>query len=235
MIADELRWAFEKLAADNRLAQSYMFFDLRHSGAGESDDDKLIFVQNLAGYLENREWQLSPNLLDASMIDGGGIDEVRVAKNFLWQKPLKSSRKTLIIRNADNLTIEAQNAILKISEEAPPSALIILLLSNPESLLATLQSRFQKIFIHNATYANDTSKIAKEFLKAVIAQRKAIIKNLIDDEKELSRFVAGLIAELRKDRIKNWPAIKNLLHRWTLINQFNTNKLLQLEAVLLNI
>jgi radical SAM superfamily enzyme with C-terminal helix-hairpin-helix motif len=62
-----------------------------------------------------------------------------------------------------------------------------------------------------------------------------MIKEVVEDKEDLENFVIGLIAELRKDKIKNWKIIKELLNRWTLINQFNVNKRLQLEAVLLEL
>lgn len=74
-------------------------------------------------------------------------------------------------------------------------------------------------------------------MKAATSEKKEIIKNLVDEEKEnsgmIEEFVTSLIAELRKDPIKNYQMLKNILERWTLINQFNVNKRLQLEAALI--
>lgn len=75
-----------------------------------------------------------------------GIDAVREIKNFLWQKPNTSARRTLIIDNADLLTTEAQNALLKITEEPPVSSLLILVTSDPESILPTIVSRLPKVY-----------------------------------------------------------------------------------------
>jgi DNA polymerase III delta prime subunit len=75
-----------------------------------------------------------------------GIDAAREVKNFLWQKPNTSARRTLILDNAELLTTEAQNALLKITEEPPASSLLILITSDIESILPTIASRLPKIY-----------------------------------------------------------------------------------------
>ncbi len=76
-----------------------------------------------------------------------GIDAVREVKNFLWQKPNTSMRRTLVIDNADLLTIEAQNALLKITEEPPSSSLLILATSDPDAILPTILSRLPRLYL----------------------------------------------------------------------------------------
>lgn len=78
--------------------------------------------------------------------DSIGIDAAREVKTFLWQKPNTSVRRTLIIDNGELLTTEAQNALLKITEEPPVSALLILITSDIESILPTIVSRLPKIY-----------------------------------------------------------------------------------------
>lgn len=247
----ELKKDFQKLIAKNNLAQGYILFGFgrRSLGEGDSSDDKFIFAQEVANYLETKKWEEPTKvLLDCRIAKageyGGGIDAMRSASQFLWQKPVLSSKRTLIIDHADSLTDEAQNAILKISEEPPQHALIILLLKSPEALLPALQSRFQKIYIHsqNDNLQAEANSRAQKFLESGTAQRKEILKSLLEDiseeivdKKELDNFVAGIIAELYKNKEKNWLILKELLHRWTLINQFNVNKRLQLEAALIEV
>jgi DNA polymerase-3 subunit delta' len=78
--------------------------------------------------------------------DSIGIDAAREVKTFLWQKPNTSARRTLIIDSAELLTTEAQNALLKITEEPPTSSLLILITSDIESILPTIVSRLPKIY-----------------------------------------------------------------------------------------
>lgn len=70
-----------------------------------------------------------------------GIDEVRTLKRHIFQKPVKLPNKIVIITDAQTLTIEAQNALLKILEEPPSSAIIILEARDKTDLLPTIVSR----------------------------------------------------------------------------------------------
>lgn len=235
----DLKKDFQKLIANGGLSHSYLFF------GHESAEEKILFAKELANFLENKKWGVDPRPLnDAHFLNAaedGGIDLVRSASQFLWQRPAISSKRTLVINDADRFTLPAQNAILKISEEPPAHALLLLLVKHYDGLLPALYSRFQKIYVHSERdtntrmHTNDTNTLTKQFLKAGSAQRKEIIKEVVEEGTGLENFVTGIITELRKDMANNWPALKELLYRWTLINQFNTNKRLQLEAALIDL
>lgn len=55
----------------------------------------------------------------------------------------------VIIKEADTMGVEAQNAFLKLLEEPPKNTYFILTSSNAENLLATIKSRTQNITLHN--------------------------------------------------------------------------------------
>ncbi len=69
-----------------------------------------------------------------------GIQDINTFKKGLWLQSSGNS-KLAIINNAHNLTIEAQNALLKDLEEEPDNTLIILALSDKRLLLPTILSR----------------------------------------------------------------------------------------------
>lgn len=56
-------------------------------------------------------------------------------------KPYSSRRKIYLINDAEKMTVQAQNALLKTLEEPPAYVVILLLTSNAELLLPTLRSR----------------------------------------------------------------------------------------------
>lgn len=71
-----------------------------------------------------------------------GVDDIRVQlNNDISVKPYSSNYKIYIINEADKLTVQAQNALLKTLEEPPAYAVIILLTTNHEALLPTILSR----------------------------------------------------------------------------------------------
>lgn len=69
------------------------------------------------------------------------ISEIRNLKSHIFQKPFSLPYKYVIIEDSQKLTQEAQNALLKILEEPPKSAIIILEASDKFSLLPTILSR----------------------------------------------------------------------------------------------
>ena len=69
------------------------------------------------------------------------INEIRALKNKIFQKPLKSKFRLAIIRSSQKLTLPAQNALLKILEEPPVSAIIVLEAQEEQSIIETIKSR----------------------------------------------------------------------------------------------
>jgi DNA polymerase-3 subunit delta' len=71
-----------------------------------------------------------------------GVEDIRVQVNADIQvKPYNSQFKIYIIDEADKLTEQAQNALLKTIEEPPEYAVILLLVSNVSVILPTILSR----------------------------------------------------------------------------------------------
>lgn len=70
------------------------------------------------------------------------VEEIRTQLNSdIMVKPYSSPRKVYIIDEADKLTVQAQNALLKTIEEPPAYAVIVMLTSNADALLPTILSR----------------------------------------------------------------------------------------------
>lgn len=70
------------------------------------------------------------------------VDDIRAqVNNDVAIKPYSSAYKVYIIGEAEKMTVQAQNAILKTLEEPPEYAVIILLVSNVNTLLPTILSR----------------------------------------------------------------------------------------------
>lgn len=70
------------------------------------------------------------------------VDDIRLqVNNDVAIKPYSSRYKVYIINEAEKMTPQAQNAILKTLEEPPAYAVIILLVSNINTLLPTILSR----------------------------------------------------------------------------------------------
>ncbi len=71
-----------------------------------------------------------------------GVDEIREQlNNSIMIKPYSGKRKIYIIDDAEKMTEQAQNALLKTVEEPPEYAVILLLTNNRMALLQTILSR----------------------------------------------------------------------------------------------
>lgn len=235
---DNLIKTFKRLIKEDKLSHGYIFF-------GESQVGKATFAKYLANFLEFGEFEEHKSILTESFIitpaakEGDasiGIDAVRDIKQFLYSKPVCSERRIVIIDDADKLTSQAQNAILKIAEEPPASGLLILILPNPETLLQTLQSRFQKIYFSRASTAivkhfltselklktSESSRIAAlSFGRLGRAKNIALNKEWADMDKEVIRFIKNSslkTAVLKKltdpeNKDKVWPFLVELIAR----------------------
>jgi hypothetical protein len=100
---------------------------------------KGVIARELLARLEPQEPRADTRIITPTK--SIGIDEIREAKQFLYQTPVQSPRRSCLIEDAHLMTSEAQNALLKLAEEPPNAVLLILTTHDPESILRTLRSR----------------------------------------------------------------------------------------------
>ena len=71
-----------------------------------------------------------------------GVDEIREQiNNTIMIRPYSSYYKIYIVDEAEKMTVQAQNALLKTIEEPPSYAVILLLTTNQDAFLPTILSR----------------------------------------------------------------------------------------------
>jgi DNA polymerase-3 subunit delta' len=89
-----------------------------------------------------------PDLIVVEVLEGKtriGIDQVREVLARLAFAPHESDRRTVIFRDADRMTEEAANALLKGLEEPPSGTLMVLTTARPAHLLPTIRSRCLRV------------------------------------------------------------------------------------------
>ncbi len=69
------------------------------------------------------------------------VDDIRKMQKDISIRPLYAAKKVYLIAEADKMTVQAQNCLLKTLEEPPRYAVIILTAANSNSLLETIRSR----------------------------------------------------------------------------------------------
>lgn len=117
---------------------------------GELGSGKRTTALYLASELLGQAAQQSPYYLHIQP-DGKsiGIESIRKLQKFLQLKTTGSQaiRRVVIVEDADGMTVESQNALLKVLEEPPADTVIILTASQPQNLRPTIHSRVQKLTI----------------------------------------------------------------------------------------
>ncbi len=106
-----------------------------------------------------------------------GIEAVRQLEHFLSLKvPGQTGHnRAVIIENAQLLSLEAQNALLKTLEEPPQGTFIILTLNNEQAVLPTIRSRTQSITIKRPAHTAVIGHFqARNFDPSAIDQAYAI-------------------------------------------------------------
>ncbi|MDI9408918.1 MAG: DNA polymerase III subunit delta' [Candidatus Pacebacteria bacterium] len=70
-----------------------------------------------------------------------GVDQLRELQGFFQTTVRDSSHRFVIIDTVDDMTLQAQNALLKMLEEPPSGAILLLVSHIPGRLLPTIRSR----------------------------------------------------------------------------------------------
>ncbi len=128
------------------------------------------------------------------------IEQIRQMQRKVAEKPIISNNKVYIIDDADTMTTEAQNCLLKTLEEPPEYITIILICTNEGNLLSTIKSRCTRI-----QFEPIKDEEIKEYVKTKLPNEQ-ISEKLI----ELAQGSIGKAIKLneRKDIYEN---IENIL------------------------
>lgn len=128
---------------------------------------------------EKTSQYLKDNQLDKTLVyelnrqDSLKIEDVRDLIHLL---SLASSKdRTLLIRNADNLTIPAQNALLKTLEEQKSKDQVVLSLRTKYSLLETILSRCNVVSLLSKQTGEVTDPVSQKILQTITRSPSEII------------------------------------------------------------
>lgn len=101
--------------------------------------------------------EADPDLLIVNQEKKIGIETIREIKKWLSKKNYQKKKRYVLVYQAQNLTIQAQNAFLKTLEEPPVNSSIILELNNSHQLLPTIISRCQVIHLNQTLKINQAA------------------------------------------------------------------------------
>ncbi len=131
------------------------------------------------------------------------IEQIRYMQKKVQEKPIMQKRKIYIIDNADLMTTEAQNCLLKTLEEPPEFITIILIGRNEQAFLETIKSRcmiyrfkgiensqIEKFLLENHNIKNIDPSILRTFEGSI---GKAIkLKDKIDMYQDIHSIIYSL-------------------------------------------
>ncbi len=132
-----------------------------------------------------------------------GIDEARLLAETQMKKSLSGGRKIFVI-SVQGMTVEAQNALLKVFEEPAPETHFFLILNSFDHLLPTLKSRI--FFVNSSQKKSADVKLGRNFLRASIGERISIIQQMSEEknkkqaEELLNTVEVALSEELKKQK-----------------------------------
>lgn len=86
------------------------------------------------------------------------IDDIRILQDKVIEKPITSKKKVYVINNSENMTVQAQNCLLKTLEEPPEFVSIILVTNNENSILTTIKSRCTKFLFSDEEVSSMTDE-----------------------------------------------------------------------------
>ncbi len=131
-----------------------------------------------------------------------GVEETKQIRGFLSLKPYQAKGRAVVLVSAHNLTLPAQNSLLKTLEEPPEQALILLGVNSENSLLPTILSRCEVVTLATSNEPRATSNYLSEIEKletSTPAQRFQYIEKLEDKEGFLKALVSYYRERLHKD------------------------------------
>jgi DNA polymerase-3 subunit delta' len=192
-IREKLLRSIEK----NTFVQTYLFvgpesvgkfdvakeFALRLIGGNDAIDKQTTFAKATA-------WRNNQNEIDLFVLEPEretekgivkekdiSVERTREVIHWLGSFPYASHKKVLIIRDAHRLTEGAQNALLKVLEEPPVYAVIILVTHQLGKILTTTLSRCQQISFQLVSSAEIAEGVACDStLNSLPTQNKFLLE-----------------------------------------------------------
>lgn len=152
-----------------------------------------------------------------------GIDEIRNLKKHIFQKPIKNPFKLVIIANAHTLTLEAQNALLKIIEEPPQMAIMILESPHKARLLPTILSRVTIMQAASQQNRNSITSIMDEQEEKLLTSVSNIENPIAWLDEQIIELTNRLLRGKARTKIKKTTHALNLLKEAKQMIEANVN------------
>jgi DNA polymerase-3 subunit delta' len=134
------------------------------------------------------------------------VDQIRKVNPFMHLTPFMGGKRIVVIDDADTMNNASQNALLKVLEEPPANAILILIAHRPGALMPTVRSRCRMI---------EFSPLAREDFNALLEKQTSDLDALYN----ISGGSIGMAQRLMADgALKSVEKISSLLATWPQLN-----------------
>lgn len=182
---------FNNMLINNRMAHSFLIYGERGLGrkqiAAYLSSMLVCESENkpcgLCRACKNANARIHPDIIYAEhsgKLGGFSVETVRNICSDVYIRPNNSDKKIYIFTDADNITIQAQNSLLKLIEEPPSYAYFIFTASSKNVFLETILSRIISLSV---------SETDKESTLKALAENGVPV----DDAKEAIKSFGGNI------------------------------------------
>lgn len=155
---------------------------------------KLLMEQNFS--------QNHPDLIYFADEEKLGVEAAKKIRQHLSLKPYSAEGRIVVVESAHNLTVDAQNSLLKTLEEPPESAIIILGAEKESQLLPTILSRCQLHFLSDQTKsvkASDFTQEIEDLFGKSVEEKFIYIEKLEEKEEFLKALVIFFREKMQQD------------------------------------
>jgi len=122
------------------------------------------------------------------------IEQIRLLKDLATLRPMTGRKRVFIVEDAETMSDAAAGALLKVLEEPPPHAHIVLVTASPFLLFPTIRSRCQTLAF---------AAVAREEIEEILLER--------DFDREQARILALLVdGNLERALELDWGEVREL-------------------------
>lgn len=148
------------------------------------------------GECANCKMENHPDVIELNAADTRGIDDVRKLIEQARNMPSMGAKRLFIIDEAQQLTPQAQQAILRPMEEPPKDTMWIICTMSPDRVLPAIAGRCTKLFVKPVSQEAAVSRLYK------IARAEGTDFKKIDDGMDVLKAVADLTNGHMRDAVE---------------------------------
>jgi DNA polymerase III delta prime subunit len=166
----------------------------------KSKDSQKEQLKILLKRIFNKDLKESPDIhvLNPEKENSIGIEEVKELQKAMKYKPFQEEKQVGIILQAEKLTTQAQNALLKTLEETTETSIYILCVNNERNLLPTIKSRGIVIYSFSQIEKTTVEEDLENFLDLDPLEQFNTIEKYSKDKDSSLAFINSLEERFRK-------------------------------------